>query len=173
TEDGWTPSTFNHNDYWVLDGAHATIANDCNLCHNGNYNNTPNTCDGCHMDNYNGTTNPNHASLGLPTTCETCHTTDPGWSPATFPIHDDFWVLNGAHANIANNCVDCHNGNYNNTPNTCDGCHMDDYNGTTNPNHAAAQFPVTCQDCHTEDGWTPSTFNHNDYWVLDGAHATI
>ncbi len=30
-----------HNDYYVLSGAHNGIANECALCHDGNYNATP------------------------------------------------------------------------------------------------------------------------------------
>src|SRR5690606_10525090 len=117
TEPGWSPATFDiHNNYYLLDGAHAAIANDCMLCHNGDYNNTPNTCDGCHIPDYNQTTNPNHVALALPTDCASCHTTNPDWMPATFDIHDNYYPLNGAHAAIANDCVLCHNGDYNNTP---------------------------------------------------------
>ncbi|MAT53475.1 MAG: hypothetical protein CMN32_03270 [Saprospirales bacterium] len=176
TEPGWAPASFpNHNNYWVLDGAHADIANDCAACHNGNYNNTPNTCDGCHMDDYNQSTNPNHVNLAIPTNCDECHTTEPGWAPAEFPIHNNYWVLDGAHADIANDCAACHNGNYNNTTNTCDGCHMDDYNQSTNPNHVNLGIPTNCDECHTTDpGWAPAEFPiHNNYWVIDGAHLPI
>ncbi|GIV30823.1 MAG: hypothetical protein KatS3mg029_0174 [Saprospiraceae bacterium] len=175
TQNAWTPSSFDHNQFWPLTGAHQAIATDCNACHGGNYQNTPNTCDGCHMDDYNQTTNPNHVNLALPTTCDDCHTTEPGWAPAAFPIHDNYWVLDGAHADIADDCAACHNGNYNNTPNTCDGCHMDDYNQSTNPNHVNLALPTTCDDCHTtEPGWAPAAFPiHNNYWVLEGAHADI
>ena len=174
TQPDWAPATLaNHNDFYALIGAHATISNDCAACHNGNYNNTPNTCNGCHTSDYNSSTNPSHQALNLPTNCELCHTTAPDWEPATFPIHDDFWELNGAHANIANDCAACHNGNYNNTPNTCYGCHLADYNGTTNPDHEAAQFPTTCEDCHTESAWVPSNFNHNTFYPLTGAHVPI
>jgi hypothetical protein len=173
SETAWTPSTFNHSTVYPLTGAHATIANDCNACHNGNYTNTPNTCAGCHTDNFNASANPNHVALNLPTDCAMCHTTAPGWEPAGFPIHANFWPLNGAHATVANDCAACHNGDYNNTPNNCAGCHTDTYNATMNPNHAAAQFPTTCQDCHSETAWTPSTFNHNTFYPLNGAHATI
>jgi hypothetical protein len=174
TTPGWNPATFPiHDNYFVLDGAHLPIANDCATCHNGNYNNTPNTCEGCHIDDYNQTTNPNHVTLGIPTDCTTCHTTQPEWNPATFPIHSNYYVLNGAHAAIANDCAACHNGNYNNTTNTCFGCHADDYNQTTNPNHLANQFPTDCQDCHTETAWVPSTFDHNNFYPLTGAHIVI
>ena len=173
SQTAWNPSTFNHNNSYPLTGGHATIANNCVACHNGNYVNPPNTCVGCHTPNYNTTTNPNHAAINIPTTCETCHTTNPNWNPATFPIHNNYYVLAGAHVAIANNCVVCHNGNYNNTPNTCYGCHQANFNQTTNPNHVTAQFPTTCETCHTQTAWIPSTFNHNNYYPLTGAHATI
>ncbi len=174
TETAWVPANFDHSQFYPLTGAHQPIANDCALCHiGGNYNNTPNTCAGCHTPDFNQSQNPNHQALGLPTDCEMCHTTSPDWEPATFPIHNDFYVLNGAHANIANDCATCHNGNYNNTPNTCFGCHATDYNATTNPDHAAAQFPTTCEDCHSETAWSPSTFDHSQFYPFNGAHVAI
>ncbi len=173
TTSGWAPATFAiHDNYYPLTGAHATIANDCNACHNGNYTNTPNTCAGCHTPDYNQSTNPNHVTLAIPTDCESCHT-PAGWAPATFAIHNNYYPLNGAHAAIANDCAACHNGNYNNTPNTCAGCHMPDYNQTTNPNHVTQQFPTNCAECHSETAWVPSTFNHDNYYPLVGAHAAI
>ncbi len=173
SETAWTPSSFNHNDFYVLDGAHATIADDCVACHNGDYDNTPNTCVGCHQMDFSNTTNPNHTALGLSTDCATCHTTQPDWKPAKFDIHDTYYALNGAHAAIKNDCASCHNGDYNNTPNTCNGCHAADYAATTIPNHAAAKLPIDCQSCHSETAWEPATFNHSDFYVLDGAHAAI
>ncbi len=172
SETAWVPATFDHNNFYPLTGAHATIANDCAACHHGDYTNTPNTCAGCHTTNYNQTTNPNHVALAIPTDCATCHTTN-DWAPASFAIHSNYYQLNGAHASIANDCAACHNGNYNNTPNTCAGCHTPDYNQTTNPNHAAAQFPTDCATCHSETAWTPSTFDHNSFYPLNGAHAVI
>jgi len=174
TSPGWAPATFaNHDDFYPLTGAHVPVANDCAACHNGNYNNTPNTCNGCHTPDYNSSTNPNHVALNLPTDCESCHTTASDWQPATFAIHNQFYQLNGAHATIANDCAACHNGNYNNTPNTCVGCHLADFNGTTNPDHEAANFPTTCNDCHTETAWVPANFDHNQFWPITGAHIPI
>jgi hypothetical protein len=172
TNPGWTPTTFNHDDYYVLTGAHNTIANDCNSCHNGDYENTPNQCVGCHLDNFNNTTNPNHNDVGFSQTCDECHTTNPGWSPATFVNHNDYWVISGAHTNIASDCDACHQGNYDNTPNECVGCHLDDYNATTNPPHQSAQFSTDCLSCHTDNAWVPSTFDHdNDYFpIYSGKH---
>ncbi len=174
TDPGWSPATFAiHDDYWVIDGAHTAVANDCVICHNGDYNNTPNSCAGCHQNDYDQSVNPDHGTLGIPTACDDCHTTNPDWMPASFDIHDNYYQLNGAHAAISNDCAACHNGNYNNTPNTCMGCHNDDYNSATNPDHQAAQFPTDCLECHSETAWIPSTFDHNVIYPLNGAHAII
>jgi hypothetical protein len=171
----WNPATFDiHNQYYVLSGAHATIASQCVTCHNGDYNNTPNTCVGCHQDNYNQTTNPSHTALQLPTDCATCHT-ESNWIPAMFPNHDDFYVLEGAHVAIANECALCHNGDYNNTPNTCVGCHLDEYNETTNPSHIALGFGTDCESCHSQNGWVPANFNHDAQYfpIYSGAHQGV
>ncbi|MEZ5048368.1 MAG: hypothetical protein R2766_01825 [Saprospiraceae bacterium] len=174
TDAGWSPATFGiHDNYYALTGAHVAIANDCATCHNGDYNNTPNTCVGCHSADFSASTDPNHPVLNLPMDCVMCHTTEPDWMPASFPIHDDFYLLEGAHAAIANDCAACHNGEYNNTPNTCVGCHLDDYNATTDPNHVTNQFDQDCTNCHNQIAWIPSTFDHNNIYVLDGAHALI
>ncbi|MDP2722814.1 MAG: hypothetical protein Q8O72_08660, partial [Bacteroidales bacterium] len=173
TNPGWSPATFDiHSNYYPLTGAHTAIANNCTECHQGNYNNTPNACVGCHQTDYNQTTNPNHSNLGLSTACDECHSTDPDWNPALFPDHNSYYVLQGAHVAISNQCVDCHNGNYNSTPNTCYGCHEDDYNQTTNPSHAAAQFPTECETCHTQSAWIPSTFDHDGQYfpIYSGEH---
>ncbi|MBK8953948.1 MAG: hypothetical protein IPM34_00120 [Saprospiraceae bacterium] len=172
TETAWIPSNFDHNNYYVLTGGHAIIQDECILCHNGNYGNTPNTCKGCHLSDFNQTTNPNHVSLGFPQECQNCHTTNPGWEPALMPNHDSYYPLLGAHLTIKNECNLCHNGNYNNTPNTCSGCHIDDYNNTNNPDHQVAQFPTNCELCHTVNAWVPSNFNHDGMYfpIYTGKH---
>jgi hypothetical protein len=169
TQSAWVPASFNHNTVYPLTGAHATVTN-CNLCHVNGYTNTPNTCVGCHQANYNQSANPSHNALNLSTNCATCHTTNPGWAPATFPVHNNYYVLAGAHVPLT--CNVCHNGNYNNTPNTCSGCHMPDYTQATDPNHVTAQFPTTCAECHTQTAWSPSTFNHDGQYfpIYSGKH---
>ncbi|MEK7416004.1 MAG: hypothetical protein AAB263_22090, partial [Planctomycetota bacterium] len=170
---GEAGGSFDHNNSgFPLTGAH--LAAECLACHpGGNYQGTPTACSACHLADFNQSTNPNHVALGLPADCATCHSTEPGWSPATFAIHNNFYVLNGAHALIANDCAACHNGNYNATPNTCNGCHADDYAAATDPNHAANQLPTDCQTCHSETAWTPSTFDHATVYPFNGAHVAI
>jgi len=151
-----------------LTGAHENV--NCNECHATGYAGTPTNCDACHIDDYNNSTNPNHQNGNYPTDCEQCHTTNPGWSPAEFPIHDDYWVLDGAHTSV--DCSECHNGDYNNTPTDCEGCHMDDYNNTSDPDHQSAGFPTDCASCHTTDAWEPSTFDHDGLYfpIYSGEH---
>jgi hypothetical protein len=68
--------------------------------------------------------------------------------------------------------VACHNGDYNNTPTTCFGCHSSDYDQTTNPDHGIAQFPTDCEECHTDNAWVPSTFDHDGQYfpIYSGKH---
>ncbi|MCX6305755.1 MAG: cytochrome c3 family protein [Bacteroidetes bacterium] len=169
---GSKEGSFSHNSSpFPLTGAHSTT--ECIKCHANGYPNTPTTCVSCHMQNFNQSVNPNHAADNIPTDCGTCHTTQPGWKPATFPIHDNYYIIAGAHIPIANDCAKCHQGNYANTPKLCFGCHSEKYNQSTNPNHITANFPTTCETCHSQTAWSPSTFNHNITYPLTGAHATI
>ncbi len=168
---GDADAAFNHNTTaFPLTGAHNTAT--CSDCHQNGYTGTPVNCFDCHEPDFAGAVNPNHGVLGIPTTCADCHTTNEGWAPATFAIHNQYYVLAGAHVSIANNCNDCHQGSYTNTPNECSGCHLDDYNQTTNPPHSAAQFPTNCTECHNQSAWEPSTFNHdNQYFpIYSGKH---
>ncbi|HFA47736.1 MAG TPA: hypothetical protein ENJ95_01815, partial [Bacteroidetes bacterium] len=169
TADG---SSFDHDaTNFPLTGGH--IGLECLACHADGYAGTPTDCAACHTVNYQQTVNPNHEELNLSTDCASCHTTEPDWTPAAFANHDDFYQLNGAHTAIANDCAQCHNGDYNNTPNTCVGCHAANYNLTVDPPHASLQFPTDCESCHTESEWSPSTFDHNSFYPLNGAHANI
>jgi hypothetical protein len=152
---GESQGAFDHStSNFPLTGAHQTV--DCIDCHAGGYQNTPTECEACHTPDYNASTNPNHLTLNIPTDCATCHTTEPNWEPAAFDIHNQYYVLAGAHALIADQCLTCHNGDYNNTPNTCVGCHQSDYNQTNDPPHVTLNFSTDCVECHTETAWTPA-----------------
>ncbi len=167
----WDDYNFDHNaTNFPLTGSH--IATECSACHTSGYAGTSTLCNSCHSKNYNESVNPNHSSLAISTNCEECHTTGPGWDPALFPTHNDYYALNGAHATVSGNCFLCHNGNYTNTPNTCYACHTSDYNNTKDPAHATAQFSTDCKSCHTENAWEPSTFDHdNQYFpIYSGEH---
>jgi hypothetical protein len=152
--------TFNHDQFFQRVGVHATQA--CTACHkNSLYKGTPRDCYGCHQTKYFATSNPNHLMAGFPTTCELCHRpTDTSFTQGTFN-HDQFFQRVGIHATQL--CTACHkNSVYKGTSRDCFGCHQAKYLATTNPNHAAAGFPTTCELCHrpTDTSFTQGTFNH-------------
>ncbi len=168
TNPGWTPATINH-DFFPLTLGHDI--QDCNECHTtSNYADVDPNCVTCHQDDYNGTTNPNHTSVGYSTDCVSCHTTNPGWTPAT--INHDFFPLTLGHD--IQDCNECHTtSNYADVDPNCVTCHQDDYNNTNDPNHQAAQFPTDCVVCHTTNpGWTPATFDHDGQYfpIYSGKH---
>jgi hypothetical protein len=164
---GWTPTTYSHTTFPLTLG-HATPT--CADCHKGNYTTTSPNCYSCHQQDYSSTTNPNHIVAGIPTTCSTCHSVNPGWTPATFS-HTSFPLTLG-HATPA--CADCHKGNYTTTSVDCYSCHQTDYNNSTNPNHKTLAFSTTCTSCHTtKPGWTPATYTQHDsqfFPIYSGRH---
>jgi hypothetical protein len=155
----WSGATFNHTTQttFPLTGKHTSVA--CSQCHSsGVYKGLSTACSSCHLKDYQGTTSPPHASAGFPQDCSLCHSTT-DWTGATFNHATTGFTLTGKHTTIT--CGLCHvNNNYNLTSAACYNCHAADYNGTTNPNHAAAGFPKTCDTCHTTTAWTGATFNH-------------
>ncbi len=165
----WTPAIVDH-DFFPLTLGHDI--QDCNQCHtSGSYSGLSTECVSCHQNDYNNSTDPDHQDAGFSTDCVTCHTTNPNWTPTSWD-HNDIYPLNGAHANIANDCTACHSGGYSNTPNTCASCHQDEYNNTTDPNHKSAQFPTDCIECHNESAWTPASFDHDGQYfpIYNGKH---
>ena len=170
--DNWFGVNFDHLKYtgFALTGMHATLQ--CTACHiGGKFKGTPADCAGCHLPDFRKTTNPNHVTLNLPQTCQSCHTTN-AWQPATFNHSLVGFPLTGAHATLQ--CSQCHlNGNFNLTSTDCASCHTKDYNGTTNPNHKQAGIPTTCATCHNTTSWANASFNHaNTGFPLTGTHAT-
>ena len=161
----WQNARFDHST-WPLTGRHNTIT--CASCHkSGVYRGTPRDCTACHLDEYNATTSPRHASAGFTTACLDCHTTS-SWRGARY--NHASWALTGRHATAA--CSACHgNGIYAGTPTACVSCHLAEYNATTNPNHKSANFPTTCQNCHTNTTtWSGATFNHR-FPITSGKHS--
>ncbi|MDE3127188.1 MAG: hypothetical protein KGL38_04230, partial [Gemmatimonadota bacterium] len=166
----WQGATFNHAvTGFPLTGAHLAVA--CNACHgDGVYRGKSTLCVSCHQTDYNGTTDPPHAAAGFPTACETCHTTT-NWTGATFNHSNTAFPLTGAHVTLA--CSACHaDGVYKGKPTTCVSCHLADYNATSNPGHAAAGFPQTCDQCHTTATWSGATFDHDGKYfpIYSGSH---
>lgn len=151
-ESAWTPATYNHSNFPLV-GAHASITN-CNLCHNGNYTNTPNTCAGCHMPDYNATTNPNHSASGFSTNCATCHN-ESGWTPSSYD-HDAmfFPIYSGKHNGEWNACTDCHTNAGNFAIFSCIDCHEhNNQNSVNNDHNGVSGYSYNsnaCFNCHPD-----------------------
>jgi len=166
----WSRAKIDHNQFFRLVGRHASIS--CEVCHkNGVFKGTPSDCYGCHRSDYDATRDPNHRQAGFPTNCEACHNaSDPDWNRADFD-HNQFFQLAGRHATTP--CASCHkNGQYKGTPRDCYGCHRADYDATRDPNHRAAGFPTTCDNCHryTDSSWDQGKFDHS-FPITSGKHA--
>lgn len=145
---GWSPKPgWDHSVFFKLEGKHLKV--DCGECHvNNTFAGTPTNCLGCHP--------VAHKNL---TVCEQCHTPH-GFVPSSFD-HDKYFPITGGHAKL--DCAACHpKGIYDGTPTVCTGCHGAAHGGLT-----------ACQDCHTTQGFVPSTFNHASRFPLVGTHAKV
>ncbi len=147
----WGGAGYNHS-FFPLTQGHAIF--DCNRCHTGpDYSNISPECVSCHQDDYNTATNPNHLASGFPTDCKECHTTNPGWKPAEFRIHDSqyFPIFSGSHGGEWSSCTECHPNPSNYAVFTCIDCHehsksrMDDKHSEES---RYAYNSAACLDCH-------------------------
>ncbi|MHB8050694.1 MAG: hypothetical protein ACYDHQ_05690 [Coriobacteriia bacterium] len=145
---GWSPKPgWDHSAFFKLEGKHLQVG--CAQCHTNNtFAGTPTVCQGCHP--------VEHKNLPL---CAQCHT-PAGFVPSNFN-HDQYFPITGGHQKLA--CISCHpQGIYDGTPTVCTGCHGTAHGGLT-----------ACQDCHTTNGFVPSTFNHTARFPLVGTHASL
>lgn len=142
----WNGANFPHTSAFPLTNAHAGRA--CTACHTtpGVYTGLNNQCSTCHLSDYQATTNPNHASSGFPTTCNTCHGTTT-WSGATFN-HTRFPITSGPHRQA---CAECHR-----TPGqmqlfSCTHCHAHNQTEMNNQHRGRSGYSWTstaCYQCH-------------------------
>ena len=163
---GWDSESINH-DFFPLTEGHDIP--DCTQCHTtGNYSDASPECVSCHQEDYMATQDPNHQTSGFSTDCASCHTTNPGWTPADIGNHD-FFPLTLGHD--IEDCTQCHtNGTYAGLSPECVSCHQSDYDQTNDPNHSTSGFSTDCVSCHTTNpGWTPATINH-DFFPLTLGH---
>jgi len=164
----WKPAAFDHNaTQFPLNGAHGNL--DCIKCHSSGYSDLATDCYSCHREDYTGVSDPNHIENNFDQNCSKCHTTS-GWSPSTFDHNQTQFPLTGAHVEVA--CKDCHGQGFSGISTECYSCHEDNYTNTSNPNHAAAQFPLQCQDCHNTSKWKPASWDHDNQFfpIYSGEH---
>ncbi len=168
----WEDASYDHSlSRFQLTGAHEIAS--CSACHvGGRYTGTSQECFTCHRIDYEGADQPNHALPQIDHNCAICHATD-GWTPSTFNHAETEFPLVGAHQTAT--CADCHvGGRFDGTPLECYPCHQADFDGVEAPNHRLGQFDQRCLTCHTNDAWTPSTFDHaSTDFALVGAHLAV
>lgn len=152
---------FNHTKVaFQLTGAHTQV--ECAKCHintrtKAQLKSTPQNCNSCHAVN-----DVHQGRLG--SDCGSCHSAT-GWTPASYDHNLSVFKLTGLHANVA--CANCHVNNVlQGTPSDCKSCHaLKDVH--------AGRLGTDCGSCHTTDGWTPATFDHNlSAFKLTGQHTT-
>lgn len=156
-----------------LIGVHANI--DCESCHfteqQRQYANISLQCSSCHLEDYMTTINPEHQKSGFDLDCQKCHLIiGNNWKASNFP-HTVTFPLIGGHAGLQ--CEACHQTvPYRAIATECYFCHESDYTDTQNPDHLSVQFPTTCEDCHSINGWGSANWDHDRLFfpISSGAH---
>lgn len=146
----WGSSGFNHAFFPLTLGHNVQ---ECARCHNVNdYSNISSECFSCHEADYNSTTNPNHVSSGFGKDCSMCHTTNPGWKPATFDHDAKFFpIYSGKHKGEWNACTDCHTNTSNYAVFTCIDCHEHNKADMDKEHDEEKKYSynsAACFDCH-------------------------
>lgn len=119
----WGGAGFNHSFFPLVQGHSGPKCNDCHIT--GRYSDANPDCNTCHNPDYMSTANPNHNDAGFPLNCSTCHTLNPGWTPASFRQHDSqhFPIYSGRHSGKWDSCTDCHPNISSFAEFTCLSCH--------------------------------------------------
>ena len=178
------------NSKFPLTGAHAAVA--CVECHKAGaaqrtdkvipFYFSDRTCTACHTDPHHGEfrermerRRPDGSAFG----CEACHSTK-SWSDVNgFDHSKTKFPLLGAHRTVA--CDGCHKAapgsrqiQFKGVPQQCEACHADVHGGQFLP-HDGRAGKTQCANCHTEQRWVPSTFDHDKrtQFPLQGGHANV
>lgn len=131
----------------------------CAQCHKAGikHRDAPTLCSACHARD-----DPHKGRLG--SKCESCHR-EQSWKDASFDHATTRLPLRGRHQKVA--CAECHDDKqYANAQADCQSCHRKD-------DAHKGGFGAKCGDCHTEQGWKPSSFDHDraTRFPLRGRHA--
>jgi hypothetical protein len=151
-----------------LNGHRLTAAREpftCDDCHHGDVTMfNLETCDACHRQMDLGFMTAHTLSFG--SACLDCHDGVDRLGK-NFDHRVFSFKLTGKHVGVA--CVQCHInardfGDFPVTLQDCYSCHH-----TDEPHEG--RFGVDCAACHTVDGWSPASFDHNlSNFPLTGAH---
>lgn len=156
-------------------GKHQTVG--CGACHASGDFKKPLAfakCTDCHKDAHNGQF-LKRADGGE---CSSCHDVD-GWKPSTFDLRAHAatqYPLQGKHAKLE--CAECHIAKGKDTIYRikfarCLDCHQDEHQ----TQFAAAPWLNQCEQCHTLDGFKPTTFSlakhKQSRFQLSNAHLAV
>ncbi|HEX6802541.1 MAG TPA: hypothetical protein VF133_02595 [Terriglobales bacterium] len=151
---------------------------DCIQCHAGGDFKKPlgfDQCSDCHKPDPHQGQFSHRADRGE---CASCHTVD-GWKPSNFTVGDHAstaYPLQGGHAQVG--CAQCHIPRGAETLfkikfQHCTDCHADRHAGQ----FAAAPYFNACEQCHTLNGYRPSTFtlarHQQGRFALTGGHIAV
>ncbi len=155
------PKQFDHAQAdFALRGKHRQT--DCAKCHEPGkkYSAAPSDCNACHRKD-----DVHKGSLGAK--CASCHG-ESNWKETSFDHGTTRFALTGKHADAR--CDACHKTSaYKETPRSCYACHKGDDQAAKGHQ---GRFGEKCDDCHTDRGWKPATFNHDTdtKYALRGKH---
>ena len=178
--DAWKPVTrFDHaKAKFRLTGKHIQVS--CSKCHKNDIENGKvmrlvglafSTCAACHHDPHGGR---------FQNKCESCHTTG-GWDQGVarnFDHSTTRFALRGRHAAVR--CEQCHESRRSTMKagdefhiakfQHCSDCHADTHAGEFAGKVGSGQ----CETCHTEQGFSPSSFSHATAdFPLKGKHVSV
>jgi hypothetical protein len=175
------------NTRFVLAGAHVAVA--CAECHKAGlggrtdkilpFHFEDSTCTACHTDPHKGEFKERMAQKradGTALGCEACHSTRSWIDVRGFDHSKTKFALLGAHR--AATCGECHKAlpgsheiQFKGTPKNCEACHTDPHGSQ----FAAKDGITKCGDCHVDQRWAPSTFDHDKrtQFPLTGGHANV
>ncbi len=162
TQSSWKEARFDHGKTkFALTAKHAEVA--CRSCHVDNvYKGAPLTCVGCHRKD----DRQHRGRLG--DKCESCHNAKAWRDIAAFSHErDGHFALHGRHHAVK--CEGCHTSPSGlvKTPTACIGCHQKD-------DKHKATLGTACGDCHTEQNWRETKFNHElSSFKLLGKHRDV
>jgi hypothetical protein len=145
----WTGAGFNHSFFPLVQG-HSIPK--CAECHTSGYVISA-ECFSCHSNDYKNTANPSHTALAFPTSCEQCHTLQPGWNPAEFKQHDavSFPIYSGRHSGEWNSCTQCHTSPSDYSQFSCLTCHEHNKTDMDNKHRGENGYvyvSTACLQCH-------------------------
>jgi len=163
--------------------SHAEFENQCNRCHAPLLGPTANRCLTCHTTVANQVNSQNglHGGLEKVTKCTVCHSDHLGRTvritqidTRNFPHQAATGFTLALHQTNYDEqfiaCIACHNDNgYQFDSVICAECHAQGQPAFMNDH--LASFGDDCLACHDGREVTES-FNHEDFFLLDGAHAT-